>query len=367
MSNKKIAIIGASYLQLPLIAKAKELGYETHVFAWKREDVGEKEADYFYPISITEKEKILNICKQIRINGVCSIASDMAVITVNYVAEKLGLIGNSIHSSQICTNKFLMRKQFWHNNDPVPKFLLYTDEENIEGIEYPVIVKPVDRSGSRGVTKVNNVVELKHAICIAKKESFCNQALIEEYVEGREYSAEYLSYRGKHYFIAITTKYTTGFPNFIETGHSEPSDLDADKIKNIQRIIEHALDTLEIQNGASHSEFKIDKDGRVKIIEIGSRMGGDCIGSDLVPLTTGIDYVRAVIQIACGDIPNMTPCEHRCKAKVVYILTREDLEQFYKIKNESSDRILKVFDFHPEKIGNVTDSSNRAGGYIVRL
>lgn len=86
--KKNLAIIGASYLQLPLIEKAKEMGYTTHVFAWAANDVGEKAADYFYPISIIEKDQILEICEKIGICGICSIASDVAVITVNYVAEK---------------------------------------------------------------------------------------------------------------------------------------------------------------------------------------------------------------------------------------------------------------------------------------
>ena len=91
---KKLAIIGASYLQLPLILKAKDLGLETHVFAWAAGDVGEEAADHFYPISITEKDLILEECRKIGISGICSIASDLAVLTVNYVAENMGLTGN---------------------------------------------------------------------------------------------------------------------------------------------------------------------------------------------------------------------------------------------------------------------------------
>lgn len=146
--KKKIAIIGASYLQLPLIQKAKELGYETHVFAWKANDVGEKVADYFYPISIVEKERILKKCREIGICGICSIASDLAVITVNYVAEELGLNGNSLETTDVSTNKYLMRQIFKKNGDPSPKSMkvdLDTDLDKIN-IIYPVIVKPTDRS-----------------------------------------------------------------------------------------------------------------------------------------------------------------------------------------------------------------------------
>ena len=97
--GKNLAIIGASYLQLPLIEKAKALGYTTHVFAWAANDVGEAAADHFYPVSIVEKDEILSLCRKIGICGICSIASDLAMLTVNYVAEKLGLPGNSMEAT----------------------------------------------------------------------------------------------------------------------------------------------------------------------------------------------------------------------------------------------------------------------------
>lgn len=120
--EKNLAIIGASYLQLPLIQKAKKLGYITHVFAWKINDVGERAADYFYPISIVEKECILKKCREIGICGICSIASDLAVITVNYVAEELGLNGNSLETTDVSTNKYLMRQIFKKMEIQVQKY-----------------------------------------------------------------------------------------------------------------------------------------------------------------------------------------------------------------------------------------------------
>ena len=115
---KNLAIIGASYLQLPLIKKAKEMGYKTHVFAWAANDVGEKEADLFYPISITEVEQITEKCREIGICGICSIASDLGNYTVNYVANQLGLPGNSMECAKKSTNKHLMREAFEKNGDP---------------------------------------------------------------------------------------------------------------------------------------------------------------------------------------------------------------------------------------------------------
>ena len=102
---KKLVIIGANDFQNQLILKAKSLGYETHVFAWRDGAIGESTADYFYPISIVEKEEILEKCREIKPDGICSIASDLATITVNYVAEKLGLACNATAFTNIQTNK----------------------------------------------------------------------------------------------------------------------------------------------------------------------------------------------------------------------------------------------------------------------
>ena len=110
MKKKKLAIIGASYLQEPLIEKAEQMGIETHVFAWAAGDVGEKSADFFYPISIVEKDLIADKCREIGVDGICTIATDLGASTVNYVADKLGLIGNSPYASEVSTNKKAMRE-----------------------------------------------------------------------------------------------------------------------------------------------------------------------------------------------------------------------------------------------------------------
>lgn len=363
-----LAIIGASYLQLPLIKKAKEMGFTTHVFAWAANDVGESEADYFYPISIVEKDNILEKCQEIGICGICSIASDLAAITVNYVADRMGLNANSIHATDISTNKHLMRKTFEKNGDPSPKSYLVDENMDFDciDIEFPAIVKPTDRSGSRGIYKINSKAEIKDAVVAAIKEGFEGKALIEEFAEGQEYSVEYISFHGKHHFLALTLKYTTGAPHFIETGHLEPAPVDEETLNNVKHVVEHALDSLEIKEGASHSEIKIDEKGNIKIIEIGGRMGGDCIGSDLVHYSTGIDFIKAVIDVACGKEPNLKPDSVPLSAKVVFIFSNEDKEEFERIEKEEPERILQVVDRHFESIGKVTDSSNRAGCYILK-
>ena len=364
--KKHLAIIGASYLQLPLIEKAKDMGYTTHVFAWAAGDVGEEAADHFYPVSIVEKEVILEQCRNIGICGICSIASDLAMVTVNYVAEKMGLCSNSIHATKKSTNKHLMRMAFEAAGDPSPKSIQVDGDTDLAALKlsYPVIVKPTDRSGSRGIYKVMGFADLADAVRDAMEQGFEKKALIEEFAEGQEYSVEFISYRGEHHFLALTHKYTTGAPSFIETGHLQPAPVDAKTLERVKQVVTHALDTLELKNGASHSELKIAPDGTIRIIEIGGRMGGDCIGSDMVRYSTGYDFVKMVIQVACGEAPDFTRVQEPQPVAIRFIFTREDLEEFRRMNREEPRRILKVVDMHPENIGKITDSSNRAGCYL---
>lgn len=362
---KKIAIIGASYLQDPLIKKAKSLGIETHAFAWEADDVGEKSADFFYPISITEKEEILRECRRIGIDGICSIASDLAVETVNYVATSLGLTGNSMESSALSTNKRLMKRAFASGNVPTPcsREVCSIRDLDVGSLTYPVIVKPVDRSGSRGITELFSVDGLEAAIDTAISYGFEKKALVEDFAFGREYSIECMSWHGRHELLAITTKYTTGTPHFIETGHLQPSDLDGSVTERIRDIVFHALDVLKVEFGASHSELKIDDDGNISMIEIGARAGGDCICSSLVELSTGIDFLKAVIDTALGVEPVISR-KHQKASAIKYILNRNDYDNFMKLRSENPG-IIVDYGVDSSLDTDVTDSSSRHGYYIM--
>lgn len=363
---QKLGIIGASYLQLPLIRKAKAMGLETHVFAWAAGDVGEGEADHFYPISIVERERILEECRRIGIDGICSIASDLAMLTVNYVAQQMGLTSNSMAATEVSTNKSLMRQRFAQMGDPSPRSVRVTPETQLDAIDlaYPLIVKPVDRSGSRGVTKITRPDQLAGAVERAMAQGFEKAAVVEEFAEGIEYSVESLSWQGAHTVLAVTRKYTTGAPGFIETGHIEPAGLDAGTLKRVEAVTRHALTSLGLTCGASHTEIKIDRDGAIRLIEIGGRMGGDCIGSALVELSTGIDFVRAVIETALGRAPeNIKPLFHRAAA-VRFILTQDDLNALERVKREAP-QMLKEYSVQPFDGRQVTDSSTRFGYFLL--
>ena len=367
MSRKKIAIIGAALFQEPVIKKANEMGLETHVFAWKAGVPGESMADFFYPISIRDRDEILEECKRIGIDGIVSIASDLAMETVNYVAEKMGLPGNTMEATDISTNKHLMRLAFERNGDPSPRSMLVDDTTDIDSVDfrYPLIVKPTDRSGSRGIRKVTNLGQLRDAIVRAREYSFEKKAVVEEFVEGDEYSIEYLSYEGEHHFLAATQKLTTGAPFFIETGHREPAPLSDEMTERIKAVSEHALDSLGLRNGAAHIEVKIDGDD-IWLIEIGGRMGGDFIGSDLVELSTGYDFVKAVIDVSLGNRPEKPVITERKNAGVNFIFNEEDVRKYEEFKTEHPGTIVREH-VDSDLSDAVTDSSNRHGYYIFRF
>lgn len=300
---KTIAIIGASYLQLPLVEKAREMGLHTLCFAWSNGAVCKDVADEFYPISVTEKEWILGICADKHIDGICTIASDVAAPTVAFVAEKLGLVGNSYAAAIRANDKSQMRQAFSKAGIPCPRYQVVNSigQLDLRSLSFPVIVKPVDRSGSLGVLRVDHEEKLPSALDIALEMSFKHMAIVEEYIEGREISVEFISSEGIHYPLQITDKITTGPPHFVELEHHEPADLTEEWKLKVNDLTRRALSALGVTNGASHSEYRITEDGRIYVMEIGARMGGDFIGSDLVYLSTGYDFLKGVIQVALGE------------------------------------------------------------------
>lgn len=364
--KKKLAIIGASYLQLPLVKKAKEMGIETICFAWEDGAVCKELCDKFYPISIVEKEAILKACEDEKIDGITTIASDTAVITVNYVASHMGLRSNPEEYSEVTTNKYKMRQCFMNNNVPSPKFTLVDDDNHfqITGFKFPLIVKPTDRSGSRGVEKVLDPVQLDEAINRAQKESFEHKAIIEEFVTGREISVESISYEGNHAILQITDKVTTGAPFFVELEHHQPSSLPEDTKLRIKEIVLHALDALHIKYGASHSELKITEDGDIRVIEIGARMGGDFIGSDLVKLSTGYDFLKGVIEVALGDFHEPVIIDRHYSG--VYFLSKETERLKPIIENWKDYPEIVEAEITDSELRRIECSGDRSGYFIYK-
>jgi len=363
--KKKLAILGASYLQRPLIEKAKEIGIETHVFAWRDDCVILDIADFFYPISVIEREPILQKCKEIDIHGVTSIGSDIAMPTVNYIAEKMGLVGNTLEATIVTTDKLYMREALTKAGIPCPYFELYLKPtfKDIKRFKFPVIIKPTDRSGSKGVTKVEKPKDVNVAIKRALANSINGRAIVEEFIEGREFSVEMISYKGDHYYLATTDKVTTGAPYFVEIEHHQPADISYTVEKRIIQVVKKALDVLHISNSASHSEILITNDGSIRIIEIAGRMGGDFIGSDLVELSTGYNFLKGVIYLSLGVFT--IPQKRIDKFSGVYFLSKER-EYLKTIIETSCDSNIVKAEINNLNIRNLQSSDDRSGFIIYK-
>lgn len=363
---KKIAILGASYLQMPLVQKAKENGLEVHCFAWDDGRAVCKDiADYFYDVSVLEKEIILTECEKIGINGILTIATDICIPTISYVATHLKLSGNSIECSLLTTNKSLMRKCFEENSIASPQSVTVSEfkAEDFESFTYPVIIKPSDRSGSLGVIKAASVEECQKAIENAVSVSFSKTCVVEEFIKGKEVSVETVSFKGEHRIITITDKEITEEPYFVELAHHQPSSFSEEIKSKIHDISYSILRATKVENGASHIELMITEEGKVYPIEIGSRMGGDFIGSDLVPLSTGFDYLQAVLDIALDQYALPESIQSTAFSGVYFlseetkfllpVITR-DKEENYTVKKELLSDQLKP-----------AHSSNDRSGYLI--
>ena len=367
LSGKTLAVIGASYLQLPLVLKARQMGIRTICFAWEEGAVCRRDADEYYPVSIVEKNKILEICREKHIDGITTIASDAAVPTVNYVAHELGLIGNSIRSGYVATHKFAMRQALAAGGVRCPyfkKITSYTEARSaVRETAYPVIIKPCDRSGSMGVTRVDSDSGLEAAVRAALEASFCKEAILEKRIDVvQEISVESISWKGEQKILAVTDKVTSGAPHYVELGQHQPSQQPSSILEEAIRQTRFGVKALGIEYGASHSELMIAKTGEVFMTEIGARMGGDFIGSDLVGLSTGYDFLKGVLEIALGEFSGVTAGEKHFAG--VWFYTPETLQVKSIVTHQPPYPWMIRSEIREKDLKPLTRSADRAGYFI---
>ena len=376
---KKIMILGASILQLPAIRKAKEMGLQVITVDMDENAIGFKEEGIICEvISTIDSEKILEAAKKHNIDGIMTLASGMPMRSVAIVAKEMGLVGITEQTALNATNKAEMRQCLKESGVPIPQFFrVSSKEEYEEAIDYfktsklKCIVKPADNSGSRGVDLLSDLSDeelISRAYEYSKSYSRGGDIVVEEYMEGPEVSVETLSVDGECHIIQITDKLTTGAPYFVEMGHSEPSAQPEDIKVRISEVASAAVKAIGIENGPSHTEIKVTKDGP-KIVELGARLGGDNITTHLVPLSTGVDMVECCIKIALGEKPDL---ERKCelgsairyfkteKGIITNIIGIEDAKKLY--------GVMQVSIVHGigEKVSEIKNSIDRIGFVIAQ-
>ena len=272
-------------------------------------------ADKYYNVSTIDEEGIYQTAKDFKADGIITLCTDMPMRALAYACEKLHLNGPSLKTAVMATDKGEMIKSFEKNGVNHPKYLILNKNEkyDFKKIKFPLIIKPIDNSGSRGIVLVNKKEEFESSLEYSRKYSRNGNVIIEEYMKGPEVSVEIMVINSVPYVLQVTDKLTTEAPHFVEIGHSQPSQLKSDIIEEIKELAKKAALSIGIKNGPAHAEIKITSEGP-KMVEIGARMGGGCITTHLVPLSTGIEMTKATIQIALNQIPDLTPRINKCSA-----------------------------------------------------
>lgn len=373
---KRIMILGASILQLPAIEKASEMGLDVIAVDMNPEAVGFKTPGVIKEIiSTIDTPAIIQAAKRHQIDGIMTLASDMPMQSVAAVCHEMGLVGVSIETALKATNKAFMRDALMEAGVPIPIYYRVKDrdafEEAVNHIQsegHKCIVKPADNSGSRGVDLLKANIDLKEAYEYTRQYSRSGEIVVEEFMEGPEVSVETLAIDGCVHVIQITDKLTTGAPYFVEMGHSQPSQLSEETKKRIEEVAIAANKAIGIDNGPSHTEIKVTNEGP-KIVELGARLGGDCITTHLVPLSTGVDMVECSIRIALGEKPALTSKWSKGSA-IRYLRTGTgEIKQICGIDKANGlfgVRQVSIVHGIGESVGDIKSSGDRVGFVIAQ-
>lgn len=369
---KKLLIIGASILQLPAIQKAKELGYYVGVVDYNPQAVGIPYADEYFNVSTIDIDGVVETAKMFRPDGIMTLATDMPMRSIAAACEALKLPGISMETAIKATDKGEMIKAFEAHGVEHPWYYIAADKKDFEKVAskvtFPCIMKPTDNSGSRGVVLCLDQEELLKAYDYTHKESRGGAVILEEYMKGPEVSVEVICLNGIPHVLQVTDKLTTGAPHFVEMGHSQPSQLEEKMLDRIRNLASRAVMAVGIQNGPAHVEIILTADGP-KMVELGARMGGDCITTHLVPLSTGIDMVRATIELSCGIVPDINP-KIKASSAIRYfnvsagkIISISGVDKAKLIPGVIEIKLLKNIN---DKIQEINSSVDRCGFVIVQ-
>lgn len=305
---RRILIIAGGKWQVPLIKKAKMLGYEVVNSNLYEDSPGFEFADFKEVCDIRDKERNLKIAKTYGVEGVLSDQSDIAVPTVAYVAEKIGANTIGERMAELFSNKYKMREFCIKKGFPCPEYQLCksVDEAIVffEKIRKKIIIKPLDSQSSRGVYTISNLEELRKMFPMSQEcSSDGKYVLAERYVSGKEFTIDGMSYGGIHHSLAISEKkhfaYNRNIASKLKFTYSN-ADYDYEELRQMH-------DQLINQSGLlfalTHAEYKYE-DGKYFLIEMAARGGGTNIASDIVPYVSGIDTYKLLVNHSMRESSN---------------------------------------------------------------
>lgn len=369
-NKKAVLVFGVGPLQESIIKRAKLMGLFTVGIDPVASATCRNTVDAFEVVGGQDYEGTCAVVEKYGIDAIVTAATDKPLVMMARIAEKYGFPFYSVETAQWSTDKFQMKQRFMEGGVPCAKGRLVKSEDETTDMVYPVIVKPRDNSGSRGVKLCRSKEELAASMSEAFEVSKLDTVLVEEYIEGPEYSIEGLHYNGKAEVIQFTEKKTTEFPYNVELGHKQPANLTDNQKQAIREIVSKIGKALKFENCPSHTELKINERG-IFVIETSPRLGGDYITSTLVPLSTGISMEDQLLHIALDEKVDTTT-GHFDKASGVCFLNLscgkvtaiddaiKEVTTWPSVKEFSTS--LKVGkEIHP-----ITSSLNRYGQFIVQ-
>lgn len=385
--RKTLMVLGAGHGQLPAIQTAKAKGYRVIATSCYTSDIGMSVADIPLCIDTTDIERSLAAARAYAIDGVMTMATDVAVPSLGKIVAELGLVGPSYHSAMLCTNKLLMKQRLLARGVPTAnaRFVktLEAAHAAMRELQLPVMLKAVNSSGSRGITKIEHIGQLEDAFEYARTASHTDTFLVEEFMEGLEFGAQGLVYQGKLQFVFPHNDTVTPPPYMTPIGHSYPMEVSKDVEQQIRNLAVQSVEALEIDNSMLNFDMIMTASGP-KIIEVGARMGGTCL-PELTSIYSGIDIVDVALEMALGNEPNIQAKETQqpCGAVLIRSAQTGILKDTYVPPDVWSDPRLvairwdkqpgepvKVFKTGPDRIGEIVataDSWNEAEAWCCEI
>jgi biotin carboxylase len=391
MIRKTLLVVGAGVEQVPLIQKARKMGLFVVASDMNPKAIGFKFANAnfissTYDLKQTVKEAIFFNRKHRKINGVMTVASDVP-LTVASVAAALNLPGNSIETATIAQDKLLMKETFRKYGVPIPWFLKIKNFSHLKSVVvqrgFPLVIKPVDSRGARGVLLLTKDVDLELAYQESKANSPTGRVMVEEFLEGKQISTESFLYDGFSITPGIADrnyelldKYA---PYMLENGGELPSTLPRQGQNAIKKTAETAASVMGIVRNSAKGDMVFTKEGP-KVIEIAARLSGGYYSTHEIPLNTGVDLVKAVIKVTLGETVDLKSLIPEYKnvlvqryffpkpGSVLKIIGEKEAEnlpyvKLFRLYIKTGD-IVKQFRNHTERAGVVTVmGSNRQQAY----
>lgn len=305
---KKVLMLGGSLYQTYAIKEAVKMGYYVITCDYLPSNPGHQYAHEYHNVSTTDKEAVLELAKRLNVDGIVAYASDPAAPTAAYVCEKLGLPTSPYKSVEILSKKHLFRKYLAEHGFNVPYAKSYTSyedaEKDIDSFKLPVMVKPVDSSGSKGINKLVDKKQLKTFFEDALSYSREKKVIIEEFIEkeGPQISGDAFSVEGELVFHCLGNEFysTKVDKDFAPLGECWPTIMPQSTIDQLAQDLQRLISSLGMKSTAYNVEAIYGKDGKVYILELGARSGGSLI-PQITALATGVDMVPYVIKAALGE------------------------------------------------------------------